>query len=838
MKRFLTALLAVSSLVAAASGPVLFAPGQPMSLYIPDKPAKVVAKASEMLQADITEVSGIPVMETDWHNANVRVCDLSSASPSVVASLEGARVPVDSLSAHRESFALKADGDILYAVGADPRGTAYAMLEISRLAGVSPWIWWNDSEPEHLESLELPRDFSLFSAPGVDYRGIFINDEDWSLQPWSWQTFEPGSKPGTIGAATYRELFKLLLRLRGNTLWPAMHPDTTPFFMTPGAVEAADSFGIVLGSSHCEPMLRNNTGEWDTTLRGPYNYITNRAAVLQYWEERVKETAGRDALYTIGMRGIHDGPMEGVKTMEEKVPAMRSVIADQRAMLQRILKRDASTVPQVFMPYKEVLDLLDNGLEIPVDVTLMWCDDNYGYMTRLEEPSSKPRAGRGGVYYHLSYWGRPHDYLWLGTTQPGLIWNEMNKACAHGADRIWIANIHDPKTAAYQLELFLDLAWHGNAGEAAGADAHLGEWLAREFGSDAAAPLTEVFKEYYRLTAVRRPEHMGWSQVELSDRKAYPRGRSHAADTEFSFTAPGNEAQAYMDSYLKLVKEVDSIKTMLPKRCGDAYFASVEYPVKAAAAMAVKMLEAQRARQLAAGQSGKGLWNRDARMLQACARSQDAYQRIRSLTAFYNDSVAQGKWKGLVRMNPRDLNVFNPPILPVGLTDSEVKGILATDSPMQAAVVKPRKWGLNAIDYTSATYSPEPVAMLGHSQKAVPLPCGERLEYETATEAGPHSVTVALIPTHPSDGRELRIKISVDGDEPTVHSIKEQGRTERWKLNVLRNQALAIRKTELAQGRHTVCIEALDPNIVVDQLAVEPEGTPPHYTLVDAPAGN
>ena len=281
----------------------------------------------------------------------------------------------------------------------------------------------------------------------------------------------------------------------------------------------ADSCGIVIGTSHCEPMMRNNAGEWNVKERGAYNYLTNKDAVQKYWTDRLEETRQYENIYTIGMRGIHDGRMEGVgKNIDDQTAALQQVINDQRLMLGKCVNKRVEKIPQQFVPYKEVLQVMENGLVVPDDVMLTWCDDNYGYMTRLSDSLQQKRKGGAGVYYHLSYWGRPHDYLWLSTTQPGLIYNEMHEAYEHNARRLWIANVHDLKTAAYDLEFFLDMAWDINAIRPHSIYNHLLKWLCREFGQEIGNRLMPVMREYYRLTAIRKPEFMGWTQVELDKR--------------------------------------------------------------------------------------------------------------------------------------------------------------------------------------------------------------------------------------------------------------------------------------------------------------------------------
>jgi len=660
-------------------------------------------------------------------------------------------------------------------------------------------------------------------SPSVKYRGIFLNDEDWSLQPWSWKTFEPGNPTGRIGARTYKEIFKLLLRLRANAIWPGMHGITTPFYLVPGAKEAADSCGITIGTSHCEPLMRNNVGEWKVKERGAYNYITNRNSVQAYWTERLKEVNRYENMYTIGMRGIHDGHMEGVKTMKEKVNALQQVINDQRSLLSQYVNRDVTKIPQVFVPYKEVLDIMENGLEVPEDITLMWCDDNYGYMTRLSDEMQQKRSGGSGVYYHLSYWGRPHDYMWLCTTQPGLIYNEMKQAYDHNAREVWIVNVHDLKPAAYDLELFLDMAWDINSVSGTTLNNHLEAWLCREFGSQAGKKLLPAMLEYYRLCGIRKPEHMGWTQVELSNRKVHPRGRSQVINTEFSLTEFGGELDRYLESYEKVKTTVTEAEKLVTPDRKDAFYSHIKYQVFGASAMATKMLEAQRARSYSMGQCDEALWKRKDAMLTACAKSQNAYQEIRRLTDYYNNKMADGKWKHSMCHDPRDLYVFYPPILPVGLTDEEVRNYLPTSAVAKEHPIKAGKCiAMNACRYTHATKGAETIQALGHSMNAVSLPQGSSLTFEfDCPWEGEAVLSTAVIPTQPNDKGDIRFSVSIDGEKPQICSFREKGRTETWKQNVMRGQARKETKHTLKKGRHTLTITALDKHVVIDQWMLD-----------------
>lgn len=811
---------------------IWFSGESPLNFSVSRDADPVVKMAVEMMSDDLEEVTGTRPQPSSRAAATIRIIQYDKER----AALRSLGIPpetADSLSFVNEAFYVGTHGRQIVVVGSDARGTAYGVLEISRLAGVSPWTWWGDSRPERRSRLELPDGFSCFRHPSVEYRGIFINDEDWAFRPWSTQTFSPQENPETISADTYREIFKLLLRLRANTLWPAMHPGTTPFFMVPGAMEAADSCGIFIGTSHCEPMLRSNTGEWDVSERGRYNYITNKQAVLDYWTERLKQAKGFPGLYTIGMRGIHDGSMEGVHTLKEKTEALQQVIYDQRDLLRKYVNRDITKIPQMFMPYKEVLEIMENGLDVPDDVTIVWCDDNYGYMTRLSDSLQQKRSGGAGVYYHLSYCGRPHDYLWLATTQPGLIYHEMKEAWDHNVRKLWIANVHDPKIAAYDLEFFLDMAWNINFANADGTGCHLRAWLAREFGSEVSAKIAGAMEEYYRLCAMRKPEFMGWSQVELSDRQRYPNGLSKPVDTEFSFTEFGNEAQRYIDRFREIAECITEAEPLVPERSRNAYFAAVEYPVRSAALMAEKMLYAQLARSRAKTTYTPGIWQEDTVMLAAAALSQDAYLGIKALTDEYNFRMSEGKWKAGMSDMPRSLYVFWSPDLPVAMNDCDrsrwrkfAQGWKAEDRPWSYilnGIFYGDGWvAADACDYTSASFSAEQVRNLGHSGSAVPIPKGEKLDFTLEiNKSGEAVIRIALIPTQAMDRGDIRFAVSLDGEDPVTVSIKEPYRSEKWKENVMRQQALVEIPVEISSGSHKLTISAVDDHIILDQWMLD-----------------
>ncbi len=786
MKRILFLLFTIHySLFTSSSEVVWFDGQQPITYSVPKKVEPVVKIALEMWKDDMRQVTGLEPM----------------------AAGKGKVIVTQSHALPEDGFRISVKGGKIVIEGNNGRGMAYGLLELSRMAGVSPWVWWGDVVPEKKTRLTVDENFVTEQSPSVTYRGIFLNDEDWSLRPWSYLNYEP-SDFGHIGPKTYKRIFQLLLRLRANAIWPGMHTGTTAFFKIPGAKAMADSCGIVIGTSHCEPLLRNNVDEWDVKQRGAFNYKTNREQVQQYWIERLQEVRkSRDNMFTIGMRGIHDGSMEGYKTTQEKFDGLQQVIDDQQELLRKYIGAPEKQM-QVFVPYKEVLQLYEKGLRVPDYVTLMWCDDNYGYMTRLSNAEEQQRQGGGGVYYHLSYWGRPHDYLWLTTSQPGLIYNEMRQAYDHNVRRLWIVNVHDPKVAGYDLELFLDMAWNIDCVSGETLNDHYQAWLCREFGQEVGKRLFPVMHEFYRLCGMRRPEFMGWNQVEV-DKKLYDRGFSQVRNSDWT----QEQCDWFEGRFAALDAKVEEIGQSLRPELADAYFAAIKYPVQAAAAHVEKMLEAQRARKYATGGTLKDMFANDDKMRAAVTRSQAAYERIHQLTGYYNNQLAGGKWKYIMHDHPRDLPVFWAPLVPMM---KQGDGSFVTSSTTDAT--KEPSPCYNACDYAKASEGVKTIQMLGHSMNAVSVPKDGMLTYRFEVEkTGDYQLETALIPTQPNDNGDLRYSVSIDDGEPTVYSLKEPFRSEEWKQNVLRGQALRDLPVNLSAGRHTMTIRALDPHIVVDQ---------------------
>ncbi|WP_157542287.1 glycosyl hydrolase 115 family protein [Mucilaginibacter aquatilis] len=623
-------------------------PGKKVSIvYTAD--GKLDSIVAHLLAADIKRVSGYqPQVLTNLKDAKGNVIIIGTTTSALISNIKGGfdtniKGGWERYSMRILSNPVKNVTNALVIAGSDLRGTAYGVFSLSEKIGVSPWYWWADVEPAKRKFLTVDIDDYTSQSPSVKYRGIFINDEDWGLQPWAAKTFEP--ETGNIGPKTYAKVFELLLRLKANLIWPAMHPSTKAFYSYPGNKEVATDYQIVIGSSHAEPMLRNNVGEWDEKIMGHFNYVTNKNTVYKYWEDRVKESSGNNAMFTLGMRGVHDSGMEGVKSSKDAIPLIEQIFTDQRGMLKKYINRDATKVPQVFTIYKEVLDIYEAGLKVPEDVTLVWPDDNYGYIQRLSNNKESKRLGGSGVYYHASYWGRPHDYLWLSTTHPGLMREEMTKAYTLNARTVWVVNVGDIKPAEYNLQLFADMAYKITPFMSSSySNEHLQNWVGGIFGRDQQMEISQLMWQYYNLAFERKPEFMGWSQTEPTTQTKL---------TAYSHNNYGDQAQQRINAYGNLQNRVGKVRTEIAERLQNAFYELVQYPLTGAALMNKKFLYHDKAVLYASeGRISAGDYKR---------LSEDAYKQIMKETDYYNNQLAQGKWKGMMSMQPRSLPVFNLP---------------------------------------------------------------------------------------------------------------------------------------------------------------------------------
>ena len=809
----------------------LCANGRTTTVVVSKNEPLAVQRAAALFADDVQRVSGIrPQLSATARKASVVIATLGQ-NAYVDGLVKKGRLDVSAIKGGWEQFAIKVVDGQLFIIGSDRRGTAYGVFTLSEAMGVSPWYWWADVPVTRREALYVDADYTS-APPSVKYRGIFINDEDWGLKPWASKNYE--KELGDIGPRTYARVCELLMRLKANMLAPAMHSCTGAFYSHAESKAVCDSFGIIITTSHCEPLLLNNAAksEWDQERDGDWNYKTNRNVIWKKWDNRLAEAAQYENIYTVAMRGVHDAGLRGNLPMEERVPLIEQVIKEQRELL---VKHKAFTPlpigegsgvglpPQIFVPYKETMDIYENGLRVPDDITLVWVDDNYGYMKRVSNPEEQKRSGRAGIYYHLSYLGAPHDYLWLNTTPPVLMYEELRKAYDTGADRYWLLNVGDIKPMELGLQTFFDMAWGMND-----AYSHQAEFLARIFGKEYEQAFQTILDDYYRLAWSRKPEFMGWD-YQWDDKE-----HTGLKPTEFSFQHY-DEAQRRLADYQRISDEVERISEELKvnsDKFAAAFFELLQFPVQGACQMNRKFLMAQLNQELAAeGRKAQANW--------AARQMEQAYDSINALNRRYNKMLG-GKWDGMMALSTSFTNTCQYYQKP------EVKRFEGAGETAVSLVPlrnghQPQ--GCQVIDLTHPVSASaiQMVRGLGYDGVAVqfgsptkePLDgVAESVTYEFEGQEG-DAVDVVLytVPFWPLyKGKTNRVGVSIDDSPMQVfeNKFKEYDRT--WKDQVMRNGAVcrlhfAIDRTK---SRHTLNLKG-DPGQMVQRVIIDWGGLQPSY---------
>lgn len=700
----------------------------------------------------------------------------------------------------------------LVIVGSDRRGTAYGLTRLSETIGVSPWYWWADVPVRRQSQVTLKSFAPVVDAPGVKYRGIFINDEDWGLAPWAKKTLDPAF--GNVGPKTYEKVFELMLRLRLNYLWPAMHGCSKEFGSIPENVTLADKYAIVMGASHCEPMLYNNV-KWPVKEKGDWNYQTNRNTLYETWETTAKERGAEEAVWTLGIRGIHDRGMNGPKEMPGRIDLVSKVIKDQRGLLQKYVTNDWGPVAQCFVPYKEVQPIYDAGLEVPPDVTLVWADDNFGYLRRLSSPKERKRPGGAGFYYHLSYYGTPHSYTWINTTPPALMWEEMHKAWQNEARTLWVVNVGDIKPMEIGIDYLSKLAWNPDNSTANSQPIFLEAFAEKQFGQVVAQPIADLLGEYYRLGTVRKPELMSraWAQSLSPEQVGLLRGQ-----------------------YRSILAREKVLSGTIAPESQDAYTEMVGYPARMLASTGLLFLAdraVQRGEDTATNQ----------------AEVERLHTDIDKETRHYNEEIAGGKWNFMMsgpNTAAKSTNWSSLVRWPwYENAPKSGQAVAPANAPTNPSLEAARRWQA-ASGYVRKTGQGKAawavVAGLGQTGTAMVLqpmtletswkvekkgfksPC---LEYDFTTKGGDAEALVDFLPTfriYP--GMKLRVAVGVDASDLAVFEVPgssgmedENGPVRRMAVqdNIAR---LRVPVSGLSAGEHTLKIYAVDPGVVIDRVSL------------------
>ncbi len=495
----------------------------------------------------------------------------------------------------------------LVIVGSDKRGTIYGLFDLAKNMGVSPWYWWADVPVQPQSRLYVRPGRFTEGEPAVKYRGIFINDEAPALSGWAFEKF------GGFNHKFYDKVFELILRLKGNFLWPAMWGRA---FYTDDPInpQLADEYGVVIGTSHHEPMMRAHA-EWAAYGTGPWNYEKNRDVLRAFWRRGIERMGQYESIVTIGMRGDGDEPM----TEEANIALLQRIVQDQRQIITEVTGKDASEIPQVWALYKEVQEYYDKGMRVPDDVTLLLCDDNWGNIRKLPRPDQPPHRGGYGIYYHYDYVGGPRNYKWLNTNQISRVWEQMHLAYEMGAKKIWIVNVGDIKPMEFPIEFFLDYAWAPDRWPAERIPEYTYLWAKNQYGSQYAQEIATLLREYTRFNSRRKPELLSPDTYSL-----------------FHF----REAERIVEEYNQLADLAQRINQSLPANYRDAFYQLVLYPVLACANLNDLYVRVGKNRLYA--QQGRAATNRLAQ------RARELFARDEELSRYYHQEISGGKWNHMM----------------------------------------------------------------------------------------------------------------------------------------------------------------------------------------------
>ncbi|WP_143873304.1 glycosyl hydrolase 115 family protein [Catenovulum sediminis] len=600
------------------------------SIFVAANESKGVLRAAQDLQDDLQAVTGqkLPLInDLTTASGNVIVIATIGQSQLLKQLEQAAKINLTAIDNQWDAYQIQLANDIspkikkaLIIAGSNKRGAIYGTYDISEQAGVSPWYYWADIPVKKSKTLFSQLHKPIVEIPKVKYRGIFLNDEAPALTNWVNKNF------GGYNHQFYVNVFELMLRLKANYLWPAMWNNAFADDDRQNMV-LADEYGIVMGTSHHEPMMRADK-EWDRDGEGEWQYSTNRQNLYQFWQRGVKRNAPYESLYTLGMRGREDSAMqEG-----ENIKLLEQIVADQRRILAKQIKdKNLQDIPQVWCLYKEVQAFYEKGMRVPDDVILLWADDNWGNIRRLPTQAEQARSGGAGVYYHFDYVGGPRSYRWINVTPIAKIWEQMNQAYIFNANQIWITNVGDLKPMEYPTEFFLKMAWDPTDFNQNNLDAYGIDWATRYFGSQYAEQINQLVKTYTRHNQRRKPELMSadvYSQIHY------------------------NEADRIEQELNEAVALAESLYHKIDKTRQDAFFQLVLHPVKATAIVS-KLYFATAKNRLYAMQ-GRVNANKYATL------ARTLFAKDAALKAEY-DSINQGKWQHFMDQPHIGYNNWNNP---------------------------------------------------------------------------------------------------------------------------------------------------------------------------------
>ena len=783
---------------------------------------KGVIRATSDLQSDVERVTGRKpqlLNELSQQETLIIVGTLGK-NQWIDALVAQKKIDVQNLKGKWETFVIQTLENpfpnvkkALVIVGSDRRGTIYGIYDLSEQMGVSPWHFWADVPTAKHDEIYVNNGKYSDGEPKVKYRGIFLNDEAPCLAGWTKE------KNGGFNQKLYTSIFELILRLKGNYLWPAMwgnafHVDDP---MNP---VLADEYGVVIGTSHHEPLMRAHD-EWRRFGKGKWDYTTNDSTLRAFWKKSTQERYQYDNIFTVGMRGDGDEPM----SQATATALLEKIVGDQRKIMEEVSGKPASEKPQLWALYKEVQDYYDKGMRVPDDITLLLCDDNWGNIRKLPNLTEKPRKGGYGIYYHFDYVGGPRNYKWVNTNPLPRIWEQMNLAYQYKAREIWIVNVGDLKPMEFPISFFLDYAWNPEAWTLDKLPTYSKTWAKATFGEKYASEIATYLDKYAKYNARVKPELLN-------------------ANT-YSLEGENNEWTSVLNDYKALAKAAEDTYQKIEPAYKDAYYQLVLYPILACANLN-EMYFAQAKNQQAANAkwASTNAW---------ADKVEELFKKDQALSDYFNQSLAGGKWNHFADQTHIGYTYWQQPnknavpkvtrLAPDEATKEETKtseqklkltypadfkgflensGIVSMEADHYSRAINMGKVQWKVIPDIGRTGN-------GISIFPVDIPSIEltaqspRLEYDMFwSKEGEATVQIIASPTLDFNNyKGLHVAISLDDEKPQTIDMHADKSQREWERMVARNAKYITHKLRInGTGKHTLKIWAIDPAIILQKIIV------------------
>ncbi len=605
--------------------------GQSATIHYDNKENTLIKKSAEFLAGDIEKITGVkPGISTTGKPGREDVIIVATVgnNPLIEQLTTEKKLDVGPLKGQWEKFIIQTIDNpfpgidqALVIVGSDRRGAAYGVFTLTAAMGVSPWHWWADVPVQKKDEIYLEKVQFVSEPPSVKYRGIFINDEAPALRGWATEKF------GGFNHQFYEKVYELLLRSKANYLWPAMWQPSAFADDDPDNARLADEYGIVISTSHHEPMMRAHD-EWNRYGEGPWNYEENKDKLREFWRGGIERMGDYESVVTMGMRGDGDEAM----SEETTVDLLKRIITDQRSIIADVTQEPAEETPQVWAVYKEVQDYYDRGMRVDDDITILFCDDNWGNLRILPKKADLDHEGGYGLYYHFDYVGGPVSYRWLNVTQIERVWEQMNLAYQYGVRELWLVNVGDIKPMELPISFFLDYAWNPDAIQASDLPDYYIDWATQQFGGHYASDIAELLALYTKYNARRTPEMLKPDTYSLDFYR---------------------EADRVVEEYNQLLQKSEKVYQQLPESYQSAFYQLVHSPIEMCSNLySMYVAAGKNSRYARQGRASTNLYAEKVKKL---------FDKDAELTRWYHEELEDGKWNHMMSQTRIGYSSWNNP---------------------------------------------------------------------------------------------------------------------------------------------------------------------------------